>query len=574
METLTVPPISGAVNLLAMRTPKVYVDGARRHDLVVMHWRREVGPDLDSCRLGVIDMLDARPVEDDLWRLPPDGATVTLVDECAGAWQGVVSRRWIQWGSPTEVAGKAPCLLADVRSRVAATLDRPIFRCWRLCDGAAVATAGTLRLNDGLGTWAAHDSVDVGGRDAKLFATGPQATRWTAAAAINYLLATEDLAGLTLPSAAEVESLCGGIELGEMDLSHKTLGEALCAIAGRAGLALKAVSDQTGLVLYHPGSGRRRQVQLQPAGMACDAAASNLLTGSVSFTSRPAVRGVTCLGEQRQYESTFQLLPLWDRNLEGQSHRQYSRSRGGDWPAMADVFRRWGLNEHGWYCDEPWGLPRHSFDGLGGEDFPLAAARRFMPCLSVDDCGQSLGVVVEVRCDHDGPWRRWTQPVWISPGECSIYLGGDSLEAEFFQAAVAGTAAVRVTAVVASDRRVTVELPAGEGNPTDVLDLWAQAAWRSVHASSVFHSTHQPGGQRDDTAAMLAIAKAHQQKMSAAVSGELRLAWADTGFDAGDVVERIDGRCIGLSSSLGRPVSIAAVRHDFQDWQTILSLQG
>jgi len=43
--------------------------------------------------------------------------------------------------------------------------------------------------------------------------------------------------------------------------------------------------------------------------------------------------------------------------------------------------------------------------------------------------------VLEVRYAPGGQWHQWRGPLWVSRDECAVYLGGDSLPAEFFRAA-------------------------------------------------------------------------------------------------------------------------------------------
>jgi hypothetical protein len=244
---------------------------------------------------------------------------------------------------------------------------------------------------------------------------------------------------------------------------------------------------------------------------------------------------------------------------------------------VAGVYRKWVLNEHGWYSAQPWSLAIHDLAAISSEDFLLRIPRKLLPCLSSDVCGQSLGVVVEVRCGGDAPWRRWTGPVWVSGGECAVWLGGDSLPADFFQAAVEDDASVRVTATVSSDLRLTARVAGSAGCPAALLDLSRRAAWRQVHPTSIFHQAQGLGAaaQRDDSLMLDRLARACAQTCSHATQGELTLGWIDTSFHPGDIIERISGRWLELSSGPRSLPVVRSVRHEFAGRQcTTITVSG
>ena len=179
--------------------------------------------------------------------------------------------------------------------------------------------------------------------------------------------------------------------------------------------------------------------------------AGNIFRGSIVTTRRPRRRGVGD-GRRKLYESTFALSPGWDRSLETDRWRDYVRSDSDNWPKVGDVYRKWVLSEHGLYGQTPWELDTYTFQEMPAGEFPLVRPRHFMPCLSADSAGRSLGIVVEINCDDQG-WRRWQGAALSAADECAIRLGGDALPGEYFDAAVRGEVQVRVTATVEADAR-------------------------------------------------------------------------------------------------------------------------
>ncbi len=200
----------------------------------------------------------------------------------------------------------------------------------------------------------------------------------------------------------------------------------------------------------------------------------------------------------------------------------------------------------------------------------IPAARRFLPCLSTDRQGKSLGVVVEIRCGQQGAWRRWRGPLWVAQDECAVYLGGDALPGEFFAAASEDDVSVRVTGVVEADACLFADVGGNPNIARDVVDLSHRAAWRQVHSSSIFKYADGvgPPRERDDSGLLNDLALRYAEVDSAATDAEFTLASIDTSFHVGDIVERVDGRSFELSSNPSRRPHVRSLRHDFGTKQT------
>ena len=576
MQTLTVPAYSQPQALIRCRTAAVYVGGWRRRDLKVIAWEALPAPAFGRVRLvqhaegpataGRIEAVSSLP------RIGEEVLVCAAWSDGGGEFRGTVTAHIARIGQRGEQ------LVAEAEHRLAADLGGGVTSRWQLQDGQFLAVQqAEVRFNSGPEALASSSVVNLGGRQTRLFDASATAVRWTVADAIAYLLAAYSPPEVESPGWAELASLAGDIDLGAMDATGLTVGEALVRAAHRAGLDLRSAREGLGLVFYRPGGqGRRRSVHLQAPGTALRPAASNLWHGRIMIRRRPSRRGVLAMGERKHYESTFELSKGWDAELQTPRWRDFVRSESDDWPAVADVYRKWVLNEHGWYSGAPWNLPVCDLASISPQDFFLRGPRKFLPCLSADRSGRSLGIVVETRCSSEGDWRRWTGPVLVAGDECAVYLGGDALPADFFQAAVSGDAEVRVTATVAADARLAAEAPGDTGCARRIVDCSALAAWRKVHPTSVFHDQEDLGlpGERDDTDLLYRIANRHAEVASRGSEAELTLGWIDTSFHVGDIVERIDGRGMELSSNPDTCPNVTSVRHDFAAQTTTLIVSG
>ena len=280
------------------------------------------------------------------------------------------------------------------------------------------------------------------------------------------------------------------------------------------------------------------------------------------------------LGCRKRYECTFPLHAGWDAARETAHYRDFVRDESADWPAVADVFRKWVLNESGRYSAAPFGLDRYDFAAISAEDFLLAVPRRLEQCLSADGAGNSLGVVVEVSCDAGLTWRRYGGPVRVSAQECSVWLADDALPADYFAAAVGHTARVRVTATVASDRRLSVKI-AGDAGDGSVVARLARAGWAKVNPGSIFYGqSAYAADERDDTARLEQWAR-RLSEAGGAAAGEFTLAMLDVGRNVGDLVPQVQGRGLDLAVAPGFVPHVVAVEHrGGEEWVTHLKVSG
>jgi hypothetical protein len=575
MSTLNISPQPAAQQPIRCRQPEVYVNGERRRDLAVTEWRLAGCPDFASLTLTVAGAGGAYgpPRFGSADVLPPIDAEVRVLD-AAGAcgFTGRVVAHHLSVGEQEEL------LTAECRDVLAGAFSGEITGHWRAEAGQAAEIAQSPpRFNFGSTGLASAAPAAVRGRQCRVFDAGPDAVRWSVADALLYLLVAHGPAGMELPDADELESLAWQVDLGDLDAAGKTAGQVIRQCLDRGGLGMRPGRDGGSVIVYRAGvSGRGRNVRLQPSGEALDTAGTNLWRGQISVTRRPARPGVLVLGGRKRYESTFAMRPGWDPSDATGRWRDFVRGLAANWPAVAAVYRTWVLNEHGRYSGSPWNLPLHSFADISEEDFLSTSPRPFRPCLSCDETGQSLGVVVEYRRDDESPWRRWPAEAWAAADQCAVYLGGDGLPGDYFRAAVAETVELRVTASVDADRRIAFELPGRAGAGQEVIDA-AQAGWRKVHSSSVLAGASGLGqaDECDDSGVLRRIAAQRSRQAGLATAAELTLGWIDTSYQVGDFVDKIDGREFHLSSDADRRAFITSVVHDFGETQTThLTVRG
>lgn len=569
-------PAARSIQTMSCPTVKVYVDGMRRRDLLAMSWESLPAPLFGKATLAA----GARPEDlprriESLDALPPVGSRVVIQPARNGGLEfrgTIVSHQAYLDSSKELLTATAVHELHDLlQMAISSSVHRGLY-------GQLVTMpSAQVRFNSGQGSLCSRQVQQLGGRSARFFSSDPLARAWTVADALAYLLAAYVPAQVQTQDLSELESLGGCVELGEMDVSGMKVGEAIQAVAHRAGLQLRAAREGAGLVIYRPGAdGRRFDVRLQPAGSTFSANTSNLWRGDFHIRRRPWRKGLLALGQPKRYETTQMLQGGWNPAMQTNRWRDFVRSMSDSWPRRCDVFRKWVLNEHGWYNSSPWNLHVPNLAAISPQDFRLNGPRKFLPCISTNANQQSLGVVVESRLDAQDQWRQWRGPVWISRDECAIYLGGDALPGEFFQAALAGNAQVRVTATIEADMRIYAKLDGDPGCGMDVIDVSGRAAWRKVHSSSQFYNAPGLGkpGERSDMPLLKRLLASVQQSSGKIVEADLDLAWIDMSCHVGDLVESIDGRQLNLGIQAQRCASVTAVKHDFIKQITHLEIKG
>lgn len=569
----------------AIRPPflAVYVDGQRRRDVHVDAWTILPAPAFGKATVTMAMGRRFGPDRriEDLARLPAVGARLQI--RLPAGWQhalfdGVVTRHLGRVGPEAEQ------LAAEADDALSVLLAAPLTGRWQVSDGApALLPTGAAVFNDRTAGLASVAISSIRGRPCRIFQPAPDGQPWSVADILAYLFAAHMPADVAVPGPDELDALGGAIVPRRLSLAGVPAAEAMARVAGLAGLAVRGGLDgsgqstRRGLLTYRPGrGGRRRPIRLQQAGHVLDPRGTNLWKARVAVRRRPSRRGIVVLGGLKRYESTFILQPGWDPTAESYHYRDFVRDEAADWPAVADVFRKWVLNESGRYSAQPYSLPAFDFATISADDFLLSIDRGLEACLSVGPGRQPMGVVVEVSCDDGATWRRYGGPVRVASDECAVHLADDALPADYFQAAVDHLAAVRVTATVVSDTRLRAEVPGDPGWAAHVVDI-PSAAWAKVHAGSVFcaKAGWDPPEEADDSDRLAQIASRLAESDAGAIEAELALGWLDPTCSVGDIVEGIDGRRLDLAVFDGAAPSVRAIEHRAGDEQTtVLTVSG
>ena len=570
MTSLTLPPSPASLTLAPLEAV-VVVDGLPRPDLIVLELEHAPGPQFGSATLSLHDW--AGPASSlDPALLPPVGSGVQILCRDGQVLlAGSVAEHRVQ------VSDDGEQVLARVVHAMTHRLRQSLLcRHHASQAGPVIVQDVPVRFNTDPTAYASADPVSLNGRSCRLFDARPSAIPWTLADAMAYLLAAYLPEGVEAPALADLADLAGPVELPAMDVSGRSAYDVLASLAGHAGLRIRAGADAASLAFYRPGvDGPDRRVGLQPAGQALQLDQTNLHRADIQLTARPAAPTLLLLGQPKRYEVTFSLLPGWDPCVSVARWRDTVRSLSSDWLMYADVFRKWVLNEHGWYSGPPWNLATTSFAAISAADFPLSVPRPLGPCLSTNAAGASLGIVLELRLSASQPWRRWRGPLWTSATQAAVYLGGDALPCDYFDAALAGTAQLRVTATVQADTRLSLRIDGDESVPAQLVEI-PRAGWAAVSPASVFLGQSGLGAPAvcDDTPLLQAWADARGQLLAPACAASLELGWMDTSMAVGDRVERIAGRPIELRGSGNVSPRIDAVRHDFANQLTHLTVVG
>jgi hypothetical protein len=553
-------------DVMAASPPRVLVGGVERPDLYARTWQWLPAPAFGRADIVLHPAGDFAARIESASALPAPGSAVLLqaTDGTGNEMPAIVeSHEAVVEEDHEQVA-------LVVRHELASLLARPLLgrRQWQ--DAALLPLPDApLRFNASPQTRATPDARDVSGYAAPAFDASADAVPWTPAGALAYLLATAVDDNVAKPTFAALQALCDDAELPAIDLTGIPTSAALVRIAREAGLVARAAVNGLGIVFHRPGAGLARNAALQPAGSPLDTTRTDLHRARVVVRGGIG-RGVVATGAPTRYESTFDLQPGWDPAKETDCWRDLVRALAEDWPAVADVYRKWVLNEHGRYSGPPLNLPAADLAGQLGSGFTLRRPRRLEPCLSTDLCAQSLGIVVEVRIGYGQPWRRWAGSVWAAAEECTIWLAGDALPGDYFRAATAGDVQVRVTGTVASD--TLLKATVAGANPVS-LDASARCGRDAVHASSIFCGAAGLGTplERDDAALLQSLAeRAAEADPAARSEAELTLGWVDGSRRLGDVVERIEGRGLILPGG----ADVRRVRHDHDACLTTLTAGG
>jgi|GEM_PF-5941372 len=358
------------------------------------------------------------------------------------------------------------------------------------------------------------------------------------------------------------------------------------------------------LTIQQLGAGTRTPALHQRFGQVIDPAASNAPVIDIEYDVGQAINQVRAIGNYTYVESTFTLVPAWDRALDtvGMAYLNKDSPLWIKNPSYHRVWRDWVLNEAGDYQGSNPADLTALFRGVFGASHPPVVARRrkFLPTLTrgADNqpIGKTGGIFVEWWNPHKTGGAGWS-PLWtqFSFFACRVLKkeAGISFTGAFPPIMIrsAGAyAAVRVTATIRSDSRLTYTSPR---RPTSVnpdvnelvLDVPKRFHFRQLDSTSFFASDVAAGTRAADLSdgrdAIKLFADGIRDAWDQAdCSGTIDLEGLDhPEYKLGNLVNAVAGRDVAfaLSKAIGtdsRYAQIVGIRYHAQQQTTRLVLNS
>ncbi|MEM8737667.1 MAG: hypothetical protein AAGG38_04215 [Planctomycetota bacterium] len=545
--------------------PVVFVDGVPAGELAVSRAR-------ESAPLGVIEVELRGEVGTHLGR----DAVVVLprrLSDGSLRWEGVAAGR-IEAVERAVRVGRARLVLKVV-DRWAEELARAAEPLWELDAMGGLLAADSAMLGVGAGANRATERVYFEGQLVYLPQAGGEP--WTVGEALATVGVLRGLAWQTdaLPKAVREAPLASTLDLG----GDLTAG--LGRLMKMQGLYVQREKRWVGERWVE-----RRVVRAAEQGRRITLPAAAVRSIEAE-RGQDAARRWVVEGEAPRVESTFALIPGWDRAREGRADTEYDRGRSEDFSRYANVYRRWILNEDGRGEGAVFDLA-----GLFGQPGLPATGVALGNCLTMDDAGRPLPAVLELSLDAGVWWTRYAGAWRVLSGQAGVYLEDSALEAETLSAAKAGTLRVRVTGTLVSPRRREAGRwrgnPFGATGPEMRLNLATRYRFRRVAAGSLHDAAVRSGAlqadEADDTADLTAeLIRRLDQEDRVALTGQrealLTLHAARPELRVGDRVSRFTADGLDLQgepwSVSGRSADVVSVRCEYLDRpQTRLMLRG
>ncbi len=376
-------------------------------------------------------------------------------------------------------------------------LALPLGEVWWINDSGSTTARDNGRINVGAqGNRSAQQQL-INGKHVYLIQDGT-GLPWTVADALAMISASAGL-GLMLsgiPRDVASEQLIQSIDL------SKPLIKVLKSILEPYGLVVsREIMRTSGSVVetraVRPMS-RGRPIQVAWAN-SVDVIGDPLSSSSASPVQ--ASRRWVARASGWVIESTFTLVGGWGPSLEGQPDDDYDKDLSSNFTAYADVYRRWVLNEDGYYSGPPYNrgpaFDLNAFFDVTGIPVQTLA---FGDNLTRGPDGTCLDPVIEVSTNSGTDWTVASMSIDILKDRAGVYLDPTSLPGDFLSAAQSGSARVRVTATLTSP--VPVEETRWQGNAftpqlpemeVDVSDIFF---FRRIDAGSI-HFTGVKAGTLD-----------------------------------------------------------------------------
>lgn len=277
----------------------------------------------------------------------------------------------------------------------------------------------------------------------------------------------------------------------------------------------------------------------------------------------------------RVLEGTFTLKPAWDPAQQGKATTEYDRATSTDFGAVADVYRRFALNEDAAFSSPPYN--QSAFDSRTYFDDPLepAVRLRFLPMLTHAWTDHDSKVRIEYSVSSGGAWTDYPGRIEIESNRAALRLVDSVLPPGFAAAGNAGTLRLRITACLATARGLQrtriLGNPFAAKQEREIVALDSSVGLYALSTSSRFHAQVRSGAltsdEHDDTALIDLFLAQQVRRARFSAAAQLTLGPVDPSIRTGDRVERVagEGWQIDLAAADNALPSVWSVRHVLED---------
>lgn len=485
--------------------PLVFVNGAPDRRLHVVSYHVD-GP-MDTRRAALL-VDEASPSAETMARWLDADVVVALPAQLSDGetrWP-VLSHGSLSQVESGEVAGQHE-LTFELLGDWERLLELPPSAIWWLNDSGTVTTRDDGELDVGLKANRSLERHSVNGSAIYLIGDGT-GEAWTVADALETISAT---AGLSLNLQGLTRDVIRAELMQSIDLT-KPLSNALERILEPYQLCIVREMNRSGGLVVEQRFVRPishgRPIRLGWGGEA--ASPSDLLSVDTDQPSRAARKWIA-RASGWMIESTFDLVGAWDPSLEGLSNDEYDRDLSSNFALYEDVYRRWVLNEDGYYSQPLYNRgPAFNLNGFFGVTGIATQTLPFGDNLTGTSIGNGYPPVVELSTNGGVDWTIATISIDELKDRAGVYLDPDTLPGDFLSAAKTGFARVRVTATLTNP--LPVQLTRWQGNafspqlPDRVVDVSDHFFFRRVDPDSIHYAGVSSGNlvadEIDDTQRM------------------------------------------------------------------------
>ncbi|MHC4790330.1 MAG: hypothetical protein ACYS8Y_02660 [Planctomycetota bacterium] len=342
--------------------------------------------------------------------------------------------------------------------------------------------------------------IDNDGSSYTVFCAEPsQAKLWSYAEVIDYLLCEYLPKGrLQTPAIEQLRSLTENQTVRDLDVTGLNLLQVLRRCSEDIGLEFKFVPrlvpvgpDQV-IVFLRQRDSRIVELNCQQSGERVSVSKTSIARLHSRKNFYPITHKYIGQGDFKVYEATFELVKAWDGSLEDTDYDKFSPSTNPNFYQVKDVYRKWCLNEAGYYTGQPYNQGEaFDFSKIFNSGNFSRRRRRFWPALTTDKQGKSLGYFLEVSFDDGLHWWQYLYAFNNLLEECGVWLSSDRLDIDTWVAALKGVLKFRITASVISDERLSCVVADGSVNSAapvveDIVTLPRRFKYRKVSGQSIF----------------------------------------------------------------------------------------